>query len=312
MTGAPFAGLGFCATFQNADPSVIAPLGVARALAVQVAWGMQPSPDTDLLPAWIDRCRTFGLDVVPWAWCAATTVDGAAAEGRYHAERCAALGLTETFVANAEEAYDAHGDSSSPRYLMVTAYVRAFTQRAGDLRLPFAALGLTSTPRFGSDVTAAIQAGWTGMPQAFPLAVPGATIAACVDHWRAWGWPTEQLRPLVQTYRTDGAYPPARAFLDESAAAGVGVAPYTVEQALDAEGRALLAELAPAVNRGGNTVEKIGPQSGIVAFANWLRAQPDVAGRGPHYDPAKIATWPMVDKLERALTILAADHDANR
>jgi hypothetical protein len=321
----PFVGLGFCATFRNADPSVIGPLGVVKGLAPQIAWGASPAVDSALLPAWIATCYQHGLVVRGWAWCAATNTLEAKAEARYHVERCADLGLA-WFIANPEEPYDAHGNQSDPRYHMVTAYVEAFHQRADELGLDFPALGLTSTPTFGSDMTAPIGRGWTGMPQAFSLAAPAATVANCVAHWNAWGWPNSQLRPLVQTYRTDGNVADPQPYLAESAAAGVGVVPYTVEQAMDTEGQMLLTALKPATMRGPSEeepVEKIGYQDGVTASMNRLREQ-DAAGtivqktggKWPKDPLATIAAvpldqWKAYDKLERALSILIADHDAS-
>lgn len=321
MTQTPFVGLGFCATFRNADPSVIGPLGIVKGLAPQIAWGASSSVDSALLPAWIANCYAHGLVVRGWAWCAATNTLEAQAEARYHVERCADLGLA-WFIANPEENYDAHGNQSDPRYHMVTAYVESFHQRADELGLDFPALGITSTPTFASDMGAAITHGWTGMPQAFPLASPDATIGNCVAHWNAWGWPTSRLRPLVQTYKTDGNLPDGQVFLDESAAANVGVVPYTVEQAMDTEGLMLLTTLKPAILRDPTEEEpmqKIGSQDGVTASCNRLRDRDSAGtrlvktgGKWPSIDTlasVPLDQWKAYDKLERALTLLVADHD---
>ena len=148
-----------------------------------------------------------------------------------------------------EEPYDAHGDSSSARYAMPAAYAKGFTGRAAELGLELRALAITTTPRFGSSTADLSGAGWVTMPQAFSGADPSATVAAVVDHMVAWGWPAALIRPLVQVYATDGRRPVAQPYLDESAAAGVGVVPYIVEQALDDEGRALLVALTSATMR---------------------------------------------------------------
>jgi hypothetical protein len=57
-------------------------------------------------------------------------------------------------------------------------------------------------------------------------------------------------------------------------------------------------------------MEKIGYQDGIKSFFDWYRKQPGVPQRGPNYDPNDIDTWPWPDKLERTLTILKNQHDA--
>lgn len=246
-----FVGLGFVASYWNADPNTIAQLRAVTGLAVQIAWGMGPAERTqpdDELGAWVRNCTGMGLAVRPWGWCDASDVDHARAEGRYHAERCHALAF-DTWIANMEEPYDAHGDSSSARYAMPAAYAKGFTGRAAELGLELRALAITTTPRFGSSTADLSGAGWVTMPQAFSGADPSATVAAVVDHMVAWGWPAALIRPLVQVYATDGRRPVAQPYLDESAAAGVGVVPYIVEQALDDEGRALLVALTSATMR---------------------------------------------------------------
>jgi hypothetical protein len=246
-----FVGLGFVASYWNADPHTIAPLRAVTGLAVQIAWGMGPSErtePTDELVAWIRNCKSAGLAVQPWGWCDARDVDHARAEGRFHAERCQKLAF-DTWIANMEEPYDAHGNSSSPRYTMPAAYAEGFTSRAAELGLELRALAITTTPRFGSSTADLAAAGWVTMPQAFSGADPSATVAAVVAHMGAWGWPAALIRPLVQVYETNGKRPPAQPHLDESATAGVGVVPYVVEQALDDEGRTLLTALTPATVR---------------------------------------------------------------
>ena len=68
-------------------------------------------------------------------------------------------------------------------------------------------LGITTTAQFGSDLTAWRDEGAVYMPQAFPGEVPVATVSACVEHGKAWGWPVEQIRPLAQCYTTHGVRP---------------------------------------------------------------------------------------------------------
>lgn len=274
-----FVGLGFVASPWNADAAAIRASGLVTGLAVQTVSGTGPSEQPAAIDALLEACRVFGLERTAWAWCAATDVAGAELEARYHARDVAARRLPR-FIANAEESYDAHGDSRSPRYGMLGAYVRAFEAELGTLGYALAAKGITSTPTFASDMTEAQARGWIGMPQAFPLAAgPTATIEAAVAHWRAWGWTIETLRPLAQTYRTDGAYPDATGMLVDAAELEVGLIPYTVEQAMsDPEGRRLLETLRPAIMRlpkgeGANIMETIGKQNGVNAAVDRMIAR---------------------------------------
>jgi hypothetical protein len=253
MDSTRFIGLGFVASFWNADPNTIAPLDVVDKLAVQIVWGDRPSERTeppDELANWISRCHTHGFKVLPWGWCNSSNPDTARAEGRYHAERAIGLGFRDSWIANMEAPYDAHGDSSSIHYKQPAAYMEGFVARAAELGVSFQALGVTTTPFFASSTWELAGAGWVTMPQAFQADYPEATVARCVEHMEGWGWPVAQQRPLVQVYKSkDGQRPAAQPYLDDSAAKQVGVVPYIVEQALDDEGRALLKELVPATMR---------------------------------------------------------------
>jgi hypothetical protein len=314
VNGARFVGLGFVATVANADPSVIAPLGVVKGLAPKVAHGLDDAIDKYALAAWVSQCKNHGLNVVPWAWCSATDVNTARIEARSHADRAVELGC-KAFIANPEEPYDAHGNSSDPRYYMCDQYWDAFFLRLSQLGVTLEAVGQTSTPFFASSAAEGIRRGVVMMPQAFVGAEPAATVAATVTHAEAWGWKRDHIRPLVQVYETNGVRPSAGPYLTESAALGVGVVPYIVEQALDDSGRALLVALTPATMRtpvGGTPVpafEKIGSQHGVAGYMKWLRAQPGVTARGPGYDANNISTWPFSDKLERALLLTFKHHD---
>lgn len=242
-----FVGLGFVASPWNADAAAIKAGGYVTGLAVQTVSGAGPSEQPAAIAALLESCVEVGLERCAWGWCAATDVAGAELEARYHAADVASRRLTR-FIANAEESYDAHGNSSSPRYGMLAAYVRAFEAELERRGHRLAGKGFTSTPTFASDMTVAQAAGWIGMPQAFELAAgPSATVAASVAHFRSWGWTAENLRPLAQTYRTDGAYPDSVDMLADAAELEVGLIPYTVEQAMsDLEGRRLLETLRPA------------------------------------------------------------------
>ena len=325
-----WTGLGFVATSVNADPSVIAGIPGVDAVAHQVVWGMDRQHPNEM-PGYLAALEQHALEPVGWGWCAATDTDDAALEGARHAEVVVELGL-ELYVANMEEPYDAHGDSGSPRYYMPDAYFDAFLSIA-----PHVELACTTTPRWASNHGALRDAGAVLMPQAFSLEVPSppgpATVDAICRFSIEWGWSLRYVRPLVQVYETNGAVPPAGPYLTESAAHGVGVVPYILEQAFAGAGRALLDELAPATSRrpladtepeppnggppvAGNAIptpapgETIGPDHGITALADFLQRQPDMPVRGANYNPSKPATWPWPERLERTLRILAADHDA--
>ena len=144
------------------------------------------------------------------------------------------------FVANMEEPYDAHGDSSSGKYDAPARYL-AHLDYGGEL-------GLTTTPLFGSDQSAWIGTGAIVMPQAFSLET-GVGFTSCVEHCEAWGWPLAQIRPLVQSYPTRGERPDAAALNHEATELGLGGIPYTIEQACDPAGLAWLEELRPTIER---------------------------------------------------------------
>lgn len=327
-----WTGLGFVATSVNADPNTIAGIPGIDAVAHQVVWGMNRQHPNEM-PGYLAGLEQHALEPVGWGWCAATDTDDAALEGARHAEVVVELGL-ELYVANMEEPYDAHGNSSSPRWHMPEAYFDAFLAIA-----PHVELACTTTPRWASDHAAVRDAGAVLMPQAFSLEVPSppgpAAVAPICEFSLEWGWNLRYVRPLVQVYETLGVVPAAGPYLEESARYGVGVVPYILEQAFAGAGRALLDELAPATSRrplpatepepgpeppnggpvAGNEIptpalgEKIGPDHGITALVDYLQKQPGMPTRGSGYNPAKPSTWPWHERLERTLKILAADHD---
>lgn len=327
-----FTGLGFVASYWNADAAAIKPLGAVSGLAVQITWGSAPAERTDPpneLQAWLARTRSYGLHVTPWGWCNASDIARAEDEGRYHAERAIAMGFRDEWIANMEHPYDAGGNSSSPKYEMPAAYAEGFTEAAKRAGVTFKALAITTTPFFGSSMAELAFAGWVTMPQAFSGDYAPATVDACVEHMQDWGWPPALIRPLVQVYKSaNGQRPPVQPFLDDSAANGVGVVPYIVEQCMDDTAR--LQALAPATFRppsgaapipppDGGDVQPIGSQDGVTASCNRLRDM-DPAGtllkksgsKWPSIDTLAampLDQWKAYDKLERALKILVTDHD---
>ena len=336
-------GLGFVATTVNAPPDVLVGIEGIEAAAIQVAWGTTPnllslSPrergqrgrlqSSSTVTGWIADAHAVGLEPAGWAWCDAHDVDGAALEGATHARLVLELGL-DLFVANMEESYDAHSDTSSPRFHMPDAYLEAFRGIAPDVEL-----AVTTTPRWASNHEAVRAAGAVLMGQAFSLEVPSppgpATVEACVAFGKSWGWEPRYLRPLVQVYETNGQVPGAAPYLEESAEAGVGVVPYILEQAFGGQGRELLSALVPAIERaparvpippngGGDDVQTIGSQHGVTASVNRMRTLDpggtllvaDASGKWPPLSSltAPVKDWRAYDKLERSLTILVEDHD---
>lgn len=302
-----WVGLGFVSTIENAPGQVLREIEGIEAVAAQIAWGTtEQKPDK--MADYLEDLERWSLVPVGWGWCNATDPRGAMMEGAAHARIALSLGLSH-FIANMEEPYDAHGDSSSIKYHLPVDYIREFRVIAPDMHF-----AVTTTPRWASDQNYMREAGAVMMPQAFPLE-NHCSVADCVDHCIAWGWDPRFIRPLAQVYETEGEVPAAGPFLTDSEYYGVGLVPYILEQALGGEGRELLGDLYPAITRLPLTrpqepdMEKIGKQHGITGFANWLRAQPDAPQRGANYDPENVDTWPWPDKIERTLTILAQDHD---
>lgn len=221
----------FVATPGNV-PLELVPDSIVR-LVVQVAWGTRPTlPPAD----WLAKARER-FEVYAWAWCDARDEAAAAEEASVHADAAAGY---PAFCANMEEPYDAHGDASSPRYGMPAAYL-AELDYGGEL-------GLTTTPRFASDMSAWVKTGAVYQPQAFELET-GIGVTECVAFAKSYGWPDAQIRPLLQAYPTRGARPDPAALEAECAALELGGIPYTIEQACDTEGRAWLETLRPTIER---------------------------------------------------------------
>jgi len=303
--------LAFVATPPDV-PLTLVPKWIKR-LAVQVAWGDRlpihpPSDD------WLNAARQQGFEVYAWAWCEGIDVE---AEARYHAQRAQGYAA---FIANMEAPYDAHGNSGDPKYHYPGRYLEAF-RAAGAFSGP---LAITTQSVLGSDQTAWIQAGAVTMPQAFTGEHPSATLTNCVLGAQSWGWPIEQIRPLLQSYPTR---PEPTTYAFEALQLGIGGSPYTVEQSMDAAGQEWLETMLPTIVRpqqmptppeptpppsnGGapSAGTLIGSQHGIDAMFDRLIAL-DPGGSKPNRDPNNLSTWGAYDKARRALKILATDHDA--
>jgi hypothetical protein len=223
---------------------VIADMGPIQVVAPQIAFGLgtpENDPGLDAAVGCIGRCLEVGLDAAGWAWCCEPY--NAEAEAEHHAAICLDLGL-DLFIANMEEPYDAHGDSTNPKMWAPDEYADAFRALAPDVEL-----GVTTTPRWASSGNQLRAAGATIMPQCFTGEVPDATIPNAVEHARSWGWPIDRIRPLVQTYKTNGVRPDAGVYNRDAEAKQVGVVPYTLEQAFDDEGVAMIQTLTPSILR---------------------------------------------------------------
>jgi hypothetical protein len=311
-----WVGLGFVSTIENAPGEVLREIEGIEAVAAQIIWG-NTLQKPDKMGDYLEDLERWGLVPVGWGWCNATDPMGAMVEGAAHARTALDLGLTH-FIANMEEPYDAHGDSSSVRYHLPVDYTREFRNVAPDMHF-----AVTTTPRWASDQNYLREAGAVMMPQAFPLAAEGGIgVKGCVDHCVAWGWEPRYIRPLCQVYETNGEVPDAETFLSESESCGVGLIPYILEQALGGAGRELLSDLYPAITRLPVTSPEpedpamvIGKQHGIEATYNRLKAL-DPEGANPAFDPKRPFDLPLdqmkaYDKWCRTMTILVSDHDAN-
>lgn len=239
-----WVGLGFVATAENASVDVIKAMGPISIVCPQVCFGYgYPENDPDLghTRGLLGACKAQGLDTAGWGWCCEP--GDADQEAAYHASVVNELGL-QKFVANMEEPYDAHGNSNDFRMWAPDLYAQSFRKAA-----PFVELGLTTTPRWASSGNEMRKAGATIMPQAFTGEVSDATIPSCVQHARAWGWPVDCIRPLVQVYKTNEVRPSATTYNADALEAGVGVVPYILEQAFDDEGQEMIRILAPSITR---------------------------------------------------------------
>jgi len=277
-------------------------LDLFDALCVQVAWGTEP---VEIFPEWMAQAHSLGIKLYAWAWC-----DGKDVEGEANLHRACAEGF-DAFSANMEEPYDAHGDSSSPKYKMPGQYLHA-------LNWP-GPLALTTTPKFASDMGAFIQSGAIHQPQAFSMENATATFSAAVDHSMSWGWPLSQIRPLIQCYPTLGVRPDPYELNVEAESYDLGGIPYVVESALDGEGKDWLETARPTIEREQpqdhpeDTMEMIGSQHGIKAAYNRMKTI-DPAGCNPAFNPDNYDALPLDqlkawDKVCRTLMILRQDHD---
>lgn len=277
-------------------------------LVIQVAYG---TTKNQIPQNWLDRARGLGFELYAWAWGTANQIEE---EARIHAQAAKDI-RASAFVANLEHPYDAHGNSLDEKFKYPTRYLNAL-----DWDGP---LGLTTNPRFASDMTKWIERKACYMVQAFPLENK-VSMTHGIEFAETWGWPRELQRPLVQSYYTNGVRPDPAKMNAEAESLGVGGIPYTIEQAMDPEGKAWLDIMRPTIERpykssggivtepdeGEDLMATIGTNHGITAFINWLQQQEGVPiNHGPNYDPENPATWPWPERLERTLNMLREDHD---
>lgn len=310
MTALDWSGSAFVATPGDV-PITLVPEYVTR-LFFQVASGVG-SPGAPLDWPKVRELRQRGKQCEAWAWCVGPTQPGGGEpedEARAHAKAAGEFGAT-TFVANMESFYDAGGNQGDIRYQYVTRYFNALEWDGP--------LGITTTPTFASDMTAARARGAIYMPQAF--LENGKSIVDCVEHGKAWGWATESMRPLIQTYDTDGALGDWQTYKLDADFFGVGVVPFVIERAmvgwLDRLQKQIVRPTKPG-GTGGGMATLIGSQDGIEAAMNRLRnLDPTgtklvkVEGKWQALSalPADLGKWGAYDKLQRTLQILADDHD---
>jgi hypothetical protein len=310
-----WVGLGFVSTIENAPGQILSQIEGITAVAVQIAWGVDPVKP-EVMEDYLDDLVEWGLKPVGWAWCDAESEQAARDEALVHARIAGNLGLND-FIANQEEEYDAHGDAASPKYHMSDAYCASFRSILPDIEF-----AVTTLNRPGSNQVGMREAGAVLMPQCFSEEAPGATIDVAMNHAAAWGWTMDRVRPLVQVYETKGVVPDPNVYLQESADWEVGVIPYILEQALSGQGAAALAALVPAITRqpmpspptNGDIMPPIGSQHGIEATYNRLK-KIDPAGCNPAFDPKHPDALPVdqlkaYDKWCRTMLILVQDHDA--
>lgn len=313
MSAPPWTGCAFVANPGDV-PLTLVPSWITG-LAIQVAWG---TAENEIPDEWLVEAHNH-FQIYGWAWCQGADLEYEAEVHAGAADRYGCVG----FCANMEEPYDAHGNSSDPKYQYPRRYLDA---------LPWdGPLALTTTWSFGSDMTAWQQRGALTMPQAFTAEVPSATLDSAVNFMEAWGWQRPQIRPLIQAYPTNEVRPDASVYAAEAQRLGVGVVPYTVEQAMDDEGRQWLETVRAAVEYPSGAQappeptpepepepepepppvgQLIGSQHGVTAMCeNWRSVWPQWTKQ--NRDPNNLSTWGSIDKLERTLLILAQDHDAN-
>jgi CHAP domain len=227
-----WAGSAFVWTYGNV-PLTGLPVWI-QILYVQLCSGLEPSEQRPT-SQWLQQARDAGFDIAAWHWC---TGENPEAEAAYHATTTHDHGI-RVLVANMEAGYDAHGNSQDGNYKKPGRYLEALHWDGP--------LGVTTTPKFASDMTAWRDAGAVYMPQSFPTAGEGGyDLPTVVSHGEAWGWARTQIRPLVQTYAGPAGRPDANTQNQQATELGVGVSPYTVEQSI---GSPALEQLRAAIER---------------------------------------------------------------
>ncbi len=302
----------FVATPENVPASMVP--DYIDTLFIQVAWGTR-LPDPPITPQRLALLRNY-FSIAAWAWCeGGSQVEE---EAHWHAQMARQIGAT-AFVANMEEPYDAHANASDPRFLMPARYLKALQESIGSMPI-----GLTTTPRFGSDMREWIKAEAIYMPQAFPQE-NHTSVSEAVLHAIAWGWSMDCIRPLVQTYMTNKEWADPVVMNAEATKLKVGVVPYVIETAIGGGdgGMAVIQALSESIKRPNPFPEDpkdeimaklIGDQHGIVAAYNRMKKL-DPGGCNPRFDPNNYDALPLDqlkawDKWARTLMILREDHDS--
>ena len=230
------------------------------------------------------RARTLGVECGPWL----RTAEG---NNQFSAERL-------RYLISTADSWEAPLIVNSESELKGSDW-HLTTLIASELGNRDAAISMECWPFANVDWTPLAK--YPILPQIFPQEAEAArNPAACRSKWYEYG-----VKCVVFTFGAYGGQRPS----DYSR-----LSPYGVYSADDCGGNYVpwsrQGNHNPCVNEPSppeEEMQKIGDQHGITAMANVFRAQwPDKTGK-PNSDD--VSTWKAIDKWERTMLMLAADHD---